>query len=900
MLLILDWLTREGHILLLWWLWIALAGIAVLPLCLNLLGGLPDKGYTLARPIGILLVTTVYWLLGSYGFLENSSGGIALSWFLVLIASIVIYRRSATGSRLAEYWRENRMHILAAELLFIALFFAWALYRAHQNDIVGTEKPMELAFLSATQRSASFPPPDPWMSGYAISYYYLGYVISSALALLGGVGSTLSFNLTIASQFALTGLAAFGVAYNLLRSRAVGRIAASAAGVLALLMLTVLGNFQFLLIEAPYQTRTGSAEYLDSWGTQMRSGLAAAGYQADPAASISLDSSAWDYWWWFRASRVLTDYDLDNKPTAIQPISEFPAFSFLLSDNHPHVLALPFVVMTIGLMLNVLLLRRPPSTLEVALYGVAIGGLVFLNAWDGPIYLCGFVGVEALRRLYSSERGWLSSQDWRGIVHFGALIALAAAIVYLPYFVGFRSQAGGILPNLINPTLFHRLFIAFGPFIVILAAYLALESWRARRSHRLNWRLGLQAGALALLLSAGLMAIIGVIIAIANPNQTAFANAGPVQDLGAFLLRVAERRINYALTSVLLLLGIAVVVARLFPSARQARKRGEIAVTWIDQPRANGFALLLIGMGLSLLFFTEFFYLKDNFGVRINTVFKLNYQAWVLWSIASAYAVYSVLFDRELPVPNIILRLPVGILIGLCLVGGFSYTFTAIYHRAWHETGRSSENDRQRYAPPENWDGAIRHVAQGARVAPGAVLYSRIILSDAAETDLIRADRRGIVAFDQDAVVIREPLTLDGAEGLLHADDQQVINCLAASIGKADAVAVEAVQRAYDIDYGRIGALAGIPIVLGWENHERQWRGATYQEIAGTRREDIDRLYTAVDFADVDAIIKRYGIDYILFGATERRQYGSLGEEKFLDALPALCEAGESRIYATG
>ena len=408
MMLILDWLAREGHILLSWWLCIALAGAAVFPLCLRLLGGLPDKGYTLARAIGMLLVTTVFWLLGSYGFLKNSGGSIVISWLLVLIVSIAIYARSDRGSQLADWWHENRMLVLISEMLFIVLFFGWALFRAHQNDIVGTEKPMELAFLSATQRSTAFPPADPWMSGYSISYYYMGYVMSSALALLSGVSSTISFNLTIASQFALTGLAAFGVAYNLLRSRNSGRAAAIATGTLATIMLTLLGSFQFLLIEAPYQSKTASSEYLEYWGTQMRSDFADAGYQQNPEAGLSLDSSSWDYWWWFRASRVLTDYDLDNRPTGIQPINEFPAFSFLLSDNHPHVLALPFVVMTIGMMLNLVLLRRAPTTIEVALYGVAIGGLVFLNAWDGPIYLFGFVGAEALRRLYASERGRLS------------------------------------------------------------------------------------------------------------------------------------------------------------------------------------------------------------------------------------------------------------------------------------------------------------------------------------------------------------------------------------------------------------------------------------------------------------------------------------------------------------
>ncbi len=40
---------------------------------------------------------------------------------------------------------------------------------------------------------------------------------------------------------------------------------------------------------------------------------------------------------------------------SVQPIDEFPFFSFLLGDNHPHVLALPFVLLAIGLAFNLLL-----------------------------------------------------------------------------------------------------------------------------------------------------------------------------------------------------------------------------------------------------------------------------------------------------------------------------------------------------------------------------------------------------------------------------------------------------------------------------------------------------------------------------------------------------------------
>ena len=458
-----DWLAREGHFLFGWWLWITLAGSAALPLCWRLLGGLPDRGYTLARAMGLLLVVSLHWLLGSYGFLDNASGSLALCWLLVLAGAAYLLWRAPGGFSIRDWWRENRALVISSELIFAGLFVAMAFYRAWQPDMHSTEKPMELAFISATQRSLAFPPADPWLSGYAISYYYLGYAMSSALSLLGGVSSAVAFSLTNASQFAMTGLCAFGVAYNLARSRgwqAASRRASLATGALGLIMLTLMGNFQFLFIEAPWQSRAAPDEYFAFWGIQDRASLPATD---SPPGELSLDTSDWSYWWWFRASRVLTDYDLDGDATGIQPIDEFPAFSFLLADNHPHVLALPFAIAVVGLMLNLLLLRRAPSGWETALYGITLGGLAFLNAWDAPIYLCGFIGVEALRMLMTSERGRLEVWDWLGLARFGITLALIAFVAYLPYFVGFRSQAGGILPNLITPTWLPRFFIMFGP-----------------------------------------------------------------------------------------------------------------------------------------------------------------------------------------------------------------------------------------------------------------------------------------------------------------------------------------------------------------------------------------------------------------------------------------------------
>ena len=900
MTLLADWLTREGQHLLGWWLWMSLAGAAALPLCWRLLGGLPDRGYTLARALGMLLVVVTHWLLASYGFLDNSSGALALCWLLVLAFAGYFCWRSG-GFRVRDWWRENRALVLGSELIFAALLFAWALFRAHQADLYTTEKPMELAFISASQRSPSFPPADPWMSGYAISYYYLGYLMSSALALLSGVSSAIAFSLTHASLFALAGLGAFGVVYNLARSvqRGGARWTAYGAGLLALTMLILMGNFQFLLIEAPYQSRAAPPSYFAFWGVNERMPPQDFADAPPPLPALSLDSSDWSYWWWFRASRVLTDYDLDGNLTGIQPIDEFPAFSFVLSDNHPHVLALPFIVMVIGLKLNLLLLGRPPSTGEVALYGVALGGLAFLNAWDAPIYLAGFVGVEALRRLMSSERGRLEAWDWLGLVKFGAALVAITLLVYLPYFVGFRSQAAGILPNLVFPTWFPRFFIMFGPFLLILGAYLLVEMWRGRASSRFNLRLALQFAAFVLVVSYGLMAILSALAALNDPPLAVAglgaAPSGGVDLLGALL----ERRIAHSPTALLLLAGLAVALARLIPARRDPGRDGAVAIHWITFSPATGFALLLIAMGAALAFAVEFFYLRDNFGVRINTIFKFYYQVWALWSLAGAFAVYSMLAAQDSPRPHIALRLAVAALVAFSVVAGCAYTVSAAQHRAWVETGRARAQTMDRYRPPPNWLDSIRSVREGQTVAAGDTLFTRAGLGAGDPPETLQASQPGIVLLDGEFVIVQKPLSLAGDFGALSANDEAVIACLQRLVAPGHGVVAEAVRNAYDIQYARTGALAGIPVLLGWENHERQWRGITYGEVAGRRADDIRRLYSAPDFATMQDIIMRHGITHILFGQTERAQYGSLGDEILLENLTAVCESGQSRVYAT-
>ena len=76
---------------------------------------------------------------------------------------------------------------------------------------------MEFAFVNGILRSPLFPPQDPWLSGYGISYYYFGYVMLAALVNLTGVDPAIAFNLGVALWYALVMIGAFGVVYDLVR-----------------------------------------------------------------------------------------------------------------------------------------------------------------------------------------------------------------------------------------------------------------------------------------------------------------------------------------------------------------------------------------------------------------------------------------------------------------------------------------------------------------------------------------------------------------------------------------------------------------------------------------------------------------------------------------------------------
>lgn len=849
---------------LLWYFTITLIGWITFPLVYRLLPALVDRGYAFTRTVGLLLWAYAFWLLASLGILRNDLGGLLFS-VLLLIALSGWALRSVSLEEMADWLRKQRSLVLVVEILFLVAFAFMGLVRAANPEILGTEKPMELAFINAILNSPEFPPHDPWLSGYAISYYYFGYVMVAILAKLTGTPGGVAFNLGVTLVFALSAVGSYGLVYNLLsfRSTRLPRRQMESSGRAAqakstFLSLALLGPIFVLLIG----NLEGFLEVLHARGLF---------WQSTPTGELTSPFWKWldmrelssppqqpfswtpsRYLWWWRASRVVQDYDFAENWKEV--IDEFPAFSYLLADLHPHVLAMPFAFLAMGLALNLFLgggegrlswLQRglgerveswlsleinPPVFL---LGAVCLGGLAFLNTWDFPFYVALFAGTFALVRMRQVGTGW-----GVGISEFFRLtiaLVVTGIILYLPFYIGFSSQAGGVLPNLVYPTRGTHLWVMFAPLLLPLFAFLY---FRWMHSSGLGfWKGGALALSLTLLLWL-LSILLTVGIAMLPEVNNLFLGSLSAPDYGNLLAESLVRRIRSPGGWLTLLILLAMTLGLMLKAVGEKKIEENVEGSRAlsnresaqDVPQSlspNIFVLLLILLGTLLVLGPEFLYLRDLFGWRINTIFKFYYQAWLLWAVAAAYASSILLLIPRRPW-NLIYR---GVLI-LIMMAGMTYTSLGL----WTKTNA--------FKP-----------AMG--------------------------------------------LTLDGTAYLLNQSPNEMSAIAWLSAAPAGVVA-EAVGGSYSI-YGRVSTLSGQPTVLGWDFHETQWRGSSL--LLGTRQNDIQRLYCTRDWNEAQQIINLYNIRYIFLGNLERSDFtpancpGGLNDVKFIRNLAVAFQQGEVTVY---
>jgi len=395
---------------------------------------------------------------------------------------------------------------------------------------------------------------------------------------------------------------------------------------------------------------------------------------------------------------------------------------------------------------------------KLVLAGWITGGLYAMNSWDYPTYL-----VITLVGLLVGSRGVPAAHRLTA----AAILAISSIVLWLPFHVAFQAPTrssesmlaeslgdlpviGGILASLAPATGERTLtgdFVAiFGFTYVIALVLIALEFWK-RQDREQD----------ATILRAGLV-------------------TAAILVLGAILVPIP----------LLALCGLPIVA---------------IVLLWDRDASitAANVALALFGIGFALTLVPEFVFLLDIFGARMNTIFKLYYQAWTLTGVAAALGL-AVIWEharRGAPTRFIVPALVTALAIGLL-------SYPVVIGHQWL-----------------NWRNADREWLGMDGLA-------------------------SIPAISDDEYASIEWLWK-------HADEDDVM--LAAG-GCEWAGAVS-----------RTASASGVPSLLGWPGHERQWHLGEegIEARLAARAEAISSLGTEID----PALVDRFGITLIYLGPAE-------------------------------
>lgn len=540
-----------------WYLVVAAISWLVAPLTRWLCASLSDRGATINRPLALLIVVYPAWLLASLGAPVFTSSAIAISAMVIGLVGWIGLARDRQDLR---PWLSGLLRVEVASLL---LFVAYLWLRGYTPEILGTEKPMDVAMLASSMRTESMPPPDPWFSGEPINYYYLGYLLFGTVGRLASVPPEVGFNLSLATIFSVTAVAAFGVGWYVCRPF-FGQRSARVAGLLAAFFLTLSGN-----LYAPLSVLRNGAATLTAWWWDNVVGIG------------------------WRSSRIVCDGPRIGNACqfpSTETINEFPFFSFLLGDLHPHLMALPFTLVVLALAWNSAARYETDRGwwLRIALTGMVAGALFALNSWDLPLYLALTIAV-----VWHAREGTART--------LGPILALSCAVIaWLPFYLTYAT------PTIVAPV------SGASPALPIIS----------RIASTLSVHLDERTSIGEYLTIFGVPFTVGVALVTVG-----FWNEDP-PPLRLLLVAAVATIVPGVLLSapILPLCGIPLTLA-------VSQLKGAPAAS----PRL--FALVAFSAAWLISIGVEFFYIRDAFDSRMNTLFKFYYQTWTLSALAAAVTV---------------------------------------------------------------------------------------------------------------------------------------------------------------------------------------------------------------------------------------------------------------------
>lgn len=428
-----------------WWVLILGLGFLSLPACFGIFEKFYDRGYALAKVMGLMAVSWLVWIGGTLRLFPFGRGTILAAILVWGGFNFFLIRKQKKA--FLKKLRKGFQIFLFEEGLFLVGFLAWAYVRSFNPNINGLEKFMDFGFVNAILRSRFFPPNDMWLAGKTINYYYFGHLETAVLTKLSGIWPAVAYNLMLAMTCGLTLVAAFSVVSNLIdwalgKRSAKGWLFPLIGGLVSAVLLTFGGNLQILY----------------HWWKEK-----------------SLET-----YWYPDATRFI----VEKYGAGDNTIHEFPVYSWVVADLHGHLLDIPQVLLIIALVLNLVRFPRAGKgknwgkrilawverrfsfgkrqkwfegeifedlkaafeesweSLPVWLVlGVALGIAFMTNAWDYPIHLL-FAGAVIFWFNYSKEKN-LRQVGVKTAIGCSWLLGVSL-LTALPFYLAFENIAQGV------------------------------------------------------------------------------------------------------------------------------------------------------------------------------------------------------------------------------------------------------------------------------------------------------------------------------------------------------------------------------------------------------------------------------------------------------------------------
>ena len=423
-------------------------------------------------------------------------------------------------------------------------------------------------------------------------------LVATPVKLLGIVPS-IAYNFILPTMFAVVGVCAFSEGWNLLASSSraapenegemgtalslVGGLAASALT----LLLGNLGTVQLIYQKLQELGAQGTFSWEPSISIFQRWSWAFQGFvMVLQGGSLPIGYGDW-YW---NPSRVVP-------PLGGNEITEFPLFTFIYSDLHAHMIAIPLALLAVGWTLAVVLGRARWRNPIAAALGLVVGGLIIgvfypTNLSDVYTYLLlGLIAVGYAVFRYREPATLVR----RIALTVGAVAALYLLSQYLyePYRAWYSQVYSALDPwkgpfTPIGSYLTHWLI-----FLFIVVSWMA---WETR-----EWMASTPASSLqklrpyTLLIEGALVAFVLALLVLQYIGTSVGWIALPIAMWAAVLL--------------------------LRPGL----------------PDAKRFVLFLIGTATLITIVVEVVVVSGDIG-RQNTIFKFYMQAWLLLAVSAGAA----------------------------------------------------------------------------------------------------------------------------------------------------------------------------------------------------------------------------------------------------------------------